>query len=144
MEPPGCNGAWRMDRQRLLPFLPSCKRRVGLPANHVQMDVIKQPWAGPELPAEEYSTIRSKQPAFVPAPSGRVLVGAWSAPQESSTTTSVSRGAPSRQAYQLWHLDCDTSAPACATTPVATRATSWLTGTIAWHPAPRTAHCHCI
>ena len=125
-------------------FLPSCKLLVGLPGKDSGEEAVQQPWPGPDLPVEEYTTFPSKQPVFVPAPSGRVLVGAWQAPQGSSSTNALSQAPASRQTFQLWHLDCKPGAAPCAMTSVATSITSWLTKTIAWHPGPRTAHIYAI
>ena len=129
-------------------FLPSCKKLITLPGKDVGGGINQQIWEGPDLPAEDHSTFPSKQPVFVPMPSGRILVGAWSAlawpAQGPSNAASSSRTAPARQAHQLCHVLCDPSAPACTMTAVATSVTSWLTKTIAWHPGPRTAHIYAI
>ena len=125
-------------------FLPSCKLLIGLPGQDGGEEAVQQPWSGPDLPVEEYTTFPSKQPVFVPAPSGHVLVGAWQAPQGASSINAPSRTAASRQAFQLWHLDVKVGAAPCAMTTIATSITSWLTKTIAWHPGPRTAHIYAI
>ena len=143
-------GSWSPKGSHL--FLPSCRTLVSLPTAGISTSgdtkaAIKlHPWDGPEMPAWNPKPGRPRDPsvpAFVYAPSGKVVVGAWQG-SPGPGAPGPSRAVQPRRPFRLWHIHTDPADPACMMTAAATSNTWWLMKTVAWHPGPRLAHIYAI